>query len=293
MKPLDGARLKVVRAQVHLDSLKREIGAYLDAHPYDFPIESDGNVFATKEAVIKIEPPLELGCIVGDCLGNLRSSLDYIAWQLVLKHSPVAPVAGKDIVYFPLAKDAARFNANGRPNLARYSVPTAAIDLIESLQPYHAGYEPLELLSALGNEDKHRLPLLTLASANTAAINVSVIAGPPLSKITIQAPGGGFTASGFNTGGLGIRQLTDDDLLPDGRPKPTDMVAFMEKLRADHKAAQERASANLPRDVKVDGQVTVFVSLQNAPVPLEPVDRTLENIVKCVADIVPRFEPFV
>jgi hypothetical protein len=45
-----------------------------------------------------------------------------------------------------------------------------------------------------------------------------------------------------------------------------------------------------PSSVKVDGKVAVFVALQNAPAPLAPVERTLEQIVKCVAGIVPRFD---
>jgi hypothetical protein len=52
------------------------------------------------------------------------------------------------------------------------------------------------------------------------------------------------------------------------------------------------SSEQQPRSVKVDGQVTVFVALQNVAMPFAPVDRTLEQVVKCVADIVPRFEKF-
>jgi hypothetical protein len=46
------------------------------------------------------------------------------------------------------------------------------------------------------------------------------------------------------------------------------------------------ATRQQPRGVKVDGQVTVFVALKNSPVPAEPVDTTIEKLVKCVTDIV-------
>jgi hypothetical protein len=81
--PLDGARLKIVRAQKHLDSLKDEISRYLDTHPYEFPTEHEGNVVAARPAIVSEPPPLELGCIAGDCFSNLRKSLDYIAWELL------------------------------------------------------------------------------------------------------------------------------------------------------------------------------------------------------------------
>src|SRR6202008_4862235 len=85
--PLAGARLKIIRAEQHLRSLHDEIGAYLQTDPYKFPVEFDDDAGIMEPAVITHDPPLELGCIVGDCLGNLRASLDYIAWQLASKYS--------------------------------------------------------------------------------------------------------------------------------------------------------------------------------------------------------------
>jgi hypothetical protein len=50
----------------------------------------------------------------------------------------------------------------------------------------------------------------------------------------------------------------------------------------------------LQSDVPMKGKVAIYVTLQNVLVPRkpEPVDLTLEQIVKCVADIVPRFDRF-
>jgi hypothetical protein len=80
--PLDGARLKVVRAQEQLQSFKDEVSRYLDRNPYVFPVEDHGDAVMARAAVIKEEPPLLLGCIFGECLGSLRESLDYISWEL-------------------------------------------------------------------------------------------------------------------------------------------------------------------------------------------------------------------
>jgi hypothetical protein len=43
--------------------------------------------------------------------------------------------------------------------------------------------------------------------------------------------------------------------------------------------------------VEVDGQIAVFVALKDFSVPAAPVDILMEQIVKCVADILPRFDP--
>jgi hypothetical protein len=309
--PLDGARLKVVRAEKHLESLKLEVGRYLDTRPYEFATEheSDTDVLTVKPAIVKVDPPLELGCIFGDCLTNLRISLDYIAWQVASKCSATALVVGRDRIYFPLAKDAAAFGANGRAQLARYSVPATVIDLIESIQPYQTGYESLGLLTSLVNRDKHCLPLLTIATANTTSIDVAV-AGKPIAQCVMHPPGSKAIVFGHNVFSMSVRRLTPEDLpallaavppttidamhdigIDIARPLSGNEIGF--NVTETQDAARPRPTEEQARSVKVNGQVTVFVSLQNPPMPLEPVDRTLEQIVKCVANIVPRFDPFV
>jgi hypothetical protein len=182
--------------------------------------------------------------IVGDCLGNLRASLDYVAWQLASINR--SPKIGVDRgISFPISRDG--MPPNGLANLSGiWAVPAAAITIIESIQPYHAGYEMLGALSALINQDKHCLPLLTIASAR--AHQTTVIKGD---KTIAWWSGGSQATFYFNT--------------PMAWP---------------------------PGEVKVEGDVAVFVTLQDVAMPVTPVDRLLEDIVKTVADIIPRFEPF-
>jgi hypothetical protein len=174
MHPLDGARLKVVRAEQHLDALKEEIALYLDSHPYEIPIQQNSDELTIGKAVVRHEPPPMLSCILGDCVGNLRASLDYVAWQIGTK-APPAPLTEKEKrhIAFPIAKDRASLeNTQAWSQLINCGVPAGATALIESVQPYHAGYKPLELLNVLVNEDKHRLPLFTVAYAKTESIKV-------------------------------------------------------------------------------------------------------------------------
>jgi hypothetical protein len=285
MAPLDGARLKVVRAQQHLDSLKQEIGRYLETRPYEFPTECKGDAVVARPAVIKVSPPLELGCIVGDCLGNLRKSLDYIAWQLGMRYSTTPLKVGKNRITFPVIDDAPEFTKKCETCLTKKLaavVPASAHALIESIQPYHTGYEPLRLLNRLVNSDKHCLPLLTVAYAQTTMIQVVAVGGP-IGQCDIDIPAiGVFT--GFDTGGMIVQQLPDDG---------TGAVDPFAVLRAAQNASAPALPEQQPGSVKVDGQVTVFVSLDDPPMPLEPIDLALEQIVKCVANIVPMFDALV
>lgn len=66
-------------------------------------------------------------------------------------------------IAFPIASDHAGFTKTDSTakHLERVcGVPAAAIGVIESVQPYHAGHEPLGALDQLVKTDKHRTLLL-------------------------------------------------------------------------------------------------------------------------------------
>src|SRR6267378_798859 len=80
---LDGASLKLDRANEHLDAFEAEATRYLNGDI--FMLVRDDSAEGTAFAFwVKDEPPPRLSVILGDCLHNLRSALDHIAWQLVL-----------------------------------------------------------------------------------------------------------------------------------------------------------------------------------------------------------------
>jgi hypothetical protein len=290
--PLDGARLKVVRAQKHLKTLKDEIAGYLRTDPHEFPVEHDGNAVTAREAVIKADrqSPDELSCVVGECVEPLRHALDYIAWELATKFAVSAPVVGKDEgIYFPILDAPTGDSADRFDKMAKkYTFGADAVKLIKDVQPYVAGYEPLKLLAALTNRDKHCLPLLTVAYVNTALIELSVVGqSPDMCRTAI---------AGRNAVSVSVRSLPATETGP-----VTEIAAVFDMLNSDGKVFQVTAAVNTadpggleqkPGSVKVDGQVSVFVSLKDGAMPLVPVERELEKIVKCVADILPRFEQF-
>src|SRR5580658_216761 len=240
---LDGSRLKVIRAQKHLNSLKDDLRRYEQSKPYGLTIENDIHVpgFVVPNWHITTEPHPYLSTIIGDILCNLRSALDYVAWELAAKHvgrALVGPPTGRDKISFPIIFKRDDFG-NHRKAFERYNVPTTAIDEIESVQPYARGDHPLGLLKLLVDSDKHRLPVLTRGAVR----GVTVV---------IQHTGPATLPAG-------------SDPSASGKKQPVDMRA----------------------------QLAIFVALQEPEMPREPVERTLENIVKGVADVIDRFERFL
>jgi hypothetical protein len=250
--PLHGARLKVVRAQQHLDALNDELGRYLNRHPYEFPVQVEGNSKVTlTSAVIREHPPDILSAIFGDCIGNLRAALDYIAWQLATKYAG-RPLTDREArgVYFPICDRSNLWPPNTATHLMNpCGVPAPTIGEIEKVQPYQAGYQPIGFLSQLVSIDKHRLPLMTIGNAQTLSCQATLPGGWVMSG----TPGASIT---FGAG------------VPSGPAAP-------------------------PVEVQMEGKAAVYVTLQDASMPQGPVDLLLGQMLKCVSDVLSRFEPLV
>jgi len=162
---LDGARLKVVRAKEHLDAIEDAIASYIKSEPY---------IMSAKKYIQGRHPQAELSnqihprisAIIGDCLHNLRCSLDYVMWEVGGTYADrvlVPPPHGRDKLYFPICHAPTEFDNRYVKLLADYKIPDPVVADLRAVQPYNAGYEALALLNVLINVDKHRLPILTLA----------------------------------------------------------------------------------------------------------------------------------
>jgi hypothetical protein len=85
MASLNSVQLKVFRATQHFDSLKSELEGYFKGNPGKMVRQPHT---CEDEAIFLFVPegpiPARFGLIVGDVLQNLRSSLDYLIWELVL-----------------------------------------------------------------------------------------------------------------------------------------------------------------------------------------------------------------
>jgi hypothetical protein len=177
---LDGAWAKMARAAQHLQLLDRLVDQYRAGDPVRLGIRPsrDGETFiAYLEAGGK--PPLHLALVVGDIAGNLRSALDQAAWQLALR------TLGEDRlstdeglarqITFPIQDRRTEWEKK-RTALAE-RLGEDAIAAIEPLQPFNnegtARVNPLALLQAINNTDKHRVRINSLAAIPLDGIQVT------------------------------------------------------------------------------------------------------------------------
>jgi hypothetical protein len=159
---------KIIRAQEHLQALESDMGQYFKENPAKVvrqhegsPDEYIGRVVAGRAI------PMRLQLILGDFLQNLRSSLDYLVWELVLAAKNTPGVSNM----FPICSTLDKFKdaAFGRKRLN--GVPDIAKTVIECLQPYNRGdFEKsvLWVLDDLCNINKHRRVPLTRWSGGIA-----------------------------------------------------------------------------------------------------------------------------
>jgi hypothetical protein len=168
MASLNSVQCKIYRAAQHIQSLKPELEQYFKSNPGKM-VQQPHTV--DNEAVFAFVPqgpiPARFGLIIGDCLQNLRSSLDYLVWELVLAAN--AQPTEKNM--FPICSSAELFEDQIRRHRLD-GVPQDAIAEIKSLQPYHLGQDLnkgiLWVLDELTNINKHRRILLTNLMAGHA-----------------------------------------------------------------------------------------------------------------------------
>lgn len=169
MADFSGVQLKVERAREHYEQLKSAV-------------ETVALDFATSGVVIERDPARErhiwrvqidpnrlapLSLPLGDFVHNLRTALDHIVWELTAeKHRKDRPLPEFPIYLKP---DSERGGLPAIGHKKVWSLPAAARDLIERVQPYQNPHwdgwqpqsgigagNPLARLHDLDNADKHR-----------------------------------------------------------------------------------------------------------------------------------------
>jgi hypothetical protein len=153
-------------ARHHLEFFEGQLAEYMKIDPCKFMREPNISadekgrqwVYGTFEIAEPI--PENLPLIIGDCLGNLRSCLDYLVWELVEANGKKP----SDKNSFPISSTPKIY----RDEISRgrlTGIDPRAADLIEKLQPYNAGDAPehsvLFVLNKLTNTNKHKRLLLT------------------------------------------------------------------------------------------------------------------------------------
>lgn len=150
----ESIRFKIDRAGDHLKSLQIEVNRVIEylrvnAIVVDRDPESDEWVW---RFVAQSSDVSGVSVLAGDLVHNLRSILDYIVWELAdeKKQRPLPEFP----IYSQPGQGADGFHQTGI--LKIWTLPMEAKVIIESLQPYQGGNEPLSVLQRLDNIDKHR-----------------------------------------------------------------------------------------------------------------------------------------
>ena len=148
---------KLDRAMEHIEALRAEQRTYLESSPLQIASQFDAETGWWRFIASCEQISLRYSNIVGDCVHNLRSTLDQLVSQLVVANGG-RPSSSHQ---FPITRDAENFLRQAKHRLKGVSDEHRAI--IEEAQPYDArddGSErpqALVVLNDLSNRDKHRL----------------------------------------------------------------------------------------------------------------------------------------
>jgi hypothetical protein len=153
---LVGVRLKLERAEFQRNALENEVKTWVEHQQSHAAFEHERDT-GWHRIVVRSEapdPPLMWGVIVGEIIHNLRSALDHTIWQLVLADKGIPDRNNQFPIFSRPPKKASDFAKCVR------GVSHAAETVIRGLQPYtrpkRSELEPVEILSALSNVDKHQ-----------------------------------------------------------------------------------------------------------------------------------------
>lgn len=158
--PLTGPRAKAERAKKHVQDLNIALKAFFDSKPYTVGTKHNPN---TRQLIYYLtgvaEVPSHIATIAGDAIHNMRASLDYLAYQLVLVGTG-SPGPFR-YVYFPIFESAKEYEERKLERIK--GMRPEAIKAIDLVKPYKGGNDQLWRLHQLDLVDKHRL-LITVGS---------------------------------------------------------------------------------------------------------------------------------
>lgn len=179
---IESAASRIKRSRTHLDSINAHITDYIRSTKDDFVIKVNpqlNSVYLVWWTEANYWLSFDTSVIIGEFLYNLRSLLDNLVCALVRVSDPDSDCAGRQ---FPIHSDGPKFNASAKDVLK--GVPDAGLRLIRDLQPYQRGngakLDPLNILNALCNRDKHRALQIVAGYHRDAQFRISRPDGRPV-----------------------------------------------------------------------------------------------------------------
>lgn len=148
---LSGVRAKIERANQHVHDLQAAVNTFAQRNPYRVITKVDkeaGKTIFTAQITEYIPP--EISAIIGDCVHNLRTALDYIICNAVIANKrQVRKGHG-----FPITRSRKKFETACVSKIDGTSQEVA--QLVRRLKPYKGGCEPFWVIHMLDALDKHQ-----------------------------------------------------------------------------------------------------------------------------------------
>jgi hypothetical protein len=171
-----GILAKVSRAHDQVEMLYSEIDAFFRRKRYELVFETNPEQTEIYTVVKERERvPLMWSILIGEIIHNMRSALDHLVWQLVIRETGLPPATSK--TGFPIFLNAKGYSSDRGEKLLLHGVGAAAKALIKAAQPFETGEDtasPLWHLHELSNWDKHRVIALVVASRRSAEVQAIV-----------------------------------------------------------------------------------------------------------------------
>ena len=158
---------KLYHAEIHYQALSAAVNAYLNDSPAGLVEQPDSTPEMTHHRVQGIKKvPGQAGLILGDCIQNLRSTLDYLVAELALANGTIPNRKHM----FPIAMNVEQHRNDFKGEKLR-GINPVAVGLIEAIQPCwmtEPKDSPLYVIDELTNLNKHRRPIVTGIQGTTA-----------------------------------------------------------------------------------------------------------------------------
>ena len=171
---LDSVYSCLRRADHHSAQLTRSVSEWLQSDGFDIAVGPEEDGWYRLRFMRIPNPPADHAHYLKDMLGDLRSALDYLAWQLVL-------VSGGEpdrSTAFPIVRRERDWTKAERGGLA--GMNSEYVSRIKEVQPFNEAQpdqHPLAFLNEANNRIKHRF--LAQAAVNRFMLLVSISWEPP------------------------------------------------------------------------------------------------------------------
>jgi hypothetical protein len=169
---MESVDAKMIRAHEQIDILHLEIREFLSTIKVEQVLKTSPSelhpwlVMWVKDYI----PPPGLSVLMGECVHNMSGALDNLVCGLARTVNPLNDYK-KPRIAFPFTKE----EKNWKDKLLE-GVPSAALTIIKTFQPWHDPFgpkpNPLSVLNELSNTDKHRACNFTLVHSRNVGVEV-------------------------------------------------------------------------------------------------------------------------